>query len=435
MKIFSTNTIKVPHDIASVTRIAEGEVTPELAGMTPSQVEHIWHAVESLYRTGNHPMLSICLRRQGQIVLNRTIGHARGNGPEDSINTPKLIATPDTPVCLFSASKAVTAMLVHLLSERGQIDLLDPISQYLPEYGVKGKRRATILHLLAHRGGVPHLKGDVTPELLFDKDEVVKRLCAAEPVSTSGYRMAYHAVTAGYILGELVERVSGQSLTDFLQDNIAKPMGMNCFNYGLAPEFRDQVAMNCATGIYPMLGTNTYLKHVLGGDLDLAVNVTNDPRFMDTICPAGNLFTTTEQAGRFFEMLLNGGSYNGVKIFEPKTVLRAAIESSRMSIDTTLLAPMRYSAGFMLGANPVGLFGSMTGHVFGHIGFSNIFCWADPQRDISVSILNTGKSVVGTHLPALGNLLYQISANCDKLRTKDRRSVFGFDSAHIPVAH
>ncbi len=435
MKIFSTNTIKVPHDIASVTRIAEGEVAPELAGMTPTQVNHIWHAVESLYRTGNHPMLSICLRRQGQIVLNRTIGHARGNGPDDSMNTPKLLATPDTPVCLFSASKSITAMLVHLLSERGEIDLLDPISQYIPEYGVNGKRRATILHLLTHRGGVPHLKGDVTPELLFNKEEVVKKLCAAEPVSTSGYRMAYHAVTAGYILGELVERVSGQSLKDFLQDNIAKPMGMSCFNYGLAPEFRDQVAMNSATGLHPMLGTNTYLKHVLGGDLDLAVNVTNDPRFMDTICPAGNIYTTTEQAGRFFEMLLNGGTYNGVKIFDPKTVLRATIESSRMSIDATLLAPMRYSTGFMLGASPVGLFGPMTGHAFGHIGFSNIFCWADPQRDISVSILSTGKSVLGTHLPALGNLLYQISSNCDKLRTKDRRSVFGFDLAHIHVAH
>ncbi|HEY4713187.1 MAG TPA: serine hydrolase, partial [Aquirhabdus sp.] len=216
---------------------------------------------------------------------------------------------------------------------------------------------------------------------------------------------------------------------------IAKPMGMSCFNYGLAPEFRDQVAMNSATGLHPMLGTNTYLKHVLGGDLDLAVNVTNDPRFMDTICPAGNIYTTTEQAGRFFEMLLNGGTYNGVKIFDPKTVLRATIESSRMSIDATLIAPMRYSTGFMLGANPVGLFGPMTGHAFGHLGFSNIFCWADPQRDISVSILSTGKSVLGTHLPALGNLLYQISSNCDKLRTKDRRSVFGFDLAHIHVAH
>jgi CubicO group peptidase (beta-lactamase class C family) len=435
MKIFSTNTIKVPHNIASVTRIADGEFSPELAGMTESQLNHIWHAVESLYRTGNYPMLSICLRRQGKIVLNRTIGHSHGNGPEDKASTPKIIATPDTPVCLFSASKSVTAMLVHLLSERGEIDLLDPISQYIPEYGVKGKRRATILHLLAHRGGLPHLEGDVTPELLFDKDEVVRRLCAAAPESPSGYRMAYHAVTAGYILGELVERVSGQTLKEFLQENIAKPMGMTCFNYGLAPEFRDKVAISTATGLHPSLGSNLYLQHVLGGDLDLAVNVTNDPRFMDTICPAGNLYTTTEEAGRFFEMLLNGGSYNGVKIFNPKTVLRATIESSRMSIDKTLLAPMRYSTGFMLGANPIGLFGPMTSHTFGHLGFSNIFCWADPQRDISVSILNSGKSVIGTHLPALANLLFQISNNCDKVATKDRRSVFGHDLGSFHVAH
>lgn len=435
MKIFSTNTIKVPHDISSVTRIAEGEFAANLAGMTSTQVDHIWHAVESLYRTGNYPMLSICLRRQGKIVLNRTIGHASGNGPDDPASMPKQIATPDTPVCLFSASKSITAMLVHLLSERGEIDLLDPVSQYIPEYGVNGKRRATILHLLAHRGGVPYIEGDVTPELLFDKDEVVKRLCAAAPVSPSGYRMAYHAVTAGYILGEIVERVSGQNLKDFLQENIAKPMGMTCFNYGLAPELRDKVAISSATGMYPGLGTNAYLQHVLGGDLDLAVNVTNDPRFMDTICPAANIYTTAEQAGRFFEMLLNGGTYNGVKIFDPKTVLRSTIESSPMSIDTMLLAPMRYSTGFMLGANPAGLFGPMSSHAFGHLGFSNIFCWADPQRDISVSILNSGKSVVGTHLPALANLLYQISKNCDKLPTKDRRSVFGYDLAHIHVAH
>jgi len=212
-------------------------------------------------------------------------------------------------------------------------------------------------------------------------------------------------------------------------------MGMPCFNYGLAPEFRDLAAMNSATGFYPALGTNAYLNHVLGGDLNLAVNVTNDERFMDTICPAGNIYTTTEQAGRFFEMLLNGGTYNGVKIFDPKTVFRATLESSRMTLDTTLLAPMRYSTGFMLGANPVGLFGPMTANAFGHLGFSNIFCWADPERDTSVSILSTGKSVVGTHLPALGYLLYQISKNCDRLRAKDRRSIFGYDLASVPVAY
>jgi CubicO group peptidase (beta-lactamase class C family) len=429
MKIFSTNTIKVPRDLAEVTRISESECRPELAGMTSEQVDRIWHGVESLYRTGNHPMLSICLRRQGKIVLNRAIGHARGNGLDDQASTPKLIATPDTPLCLFSASKSITAILVHLLSERGEIDLLDPVSQYIPEYGVKGKHRSTIMHLLTHRGGLPHIEGDVTPELLFKRDEVVQRLCASAPISPSGHRMAYHALTAGYILAELVERVSGQNLKDFLQDNIAKPMGMSCFNYGLAPEFRDQAALSCATGFHPGLGADIYLKHLLGGDLNMAVNMSNDPRFMDAICPAANIYTTAEQAGRFFEMLLNGGSYNGVKILEPKTVLRATMESSPVSLDTSLIMPMRYSPGFMLGGAPTNLFGPRTASAFGHLGFSNVLCWADPQRDISVSLLNSGKLVMGTHLFALNKLLSQISKNCDQLDIKNRRSVFGYGVA------
>ena len=94
----------------------------------------------------------------------------------------------------------ITAMLIHLLDEKGEINLLDPVSYYVPEYGVNGKRRATIFHLLAHRGGIPYIDGDVTPELLFDKDEILKRLYAARPVSPAGNHLAYHAVTAGYIL-------------------------------------------------------------------------------------------------------------------------------------------------------------------------------------------------------------------------------------------
>jgi CubicO group peptidase (beta-lactamase class C family) len=68
----------------------------------------------------------------------------------------------------------------------------------------------------------------------------------------------------------------------------------------------------------------------------------------------------------------------------------------------------------MLGGNPVGLFGPMTGHAFGHLGFSNIFCWADPERDISVSLLTSGKPIVGPHLPALARLLASISFNAPK---------------------
>ena len=425
MKILSTNTCYVPHDLSQVIR-AKNEVAAELGGMTQQQVQNIWNSVEGLYKTGNYPLITMCLRRKGEILINRSIGYAQGNSP-DGLAPDAKIGTPDTPICLFSASKLVTAMLVHMLDEQGRLNLLDPISYYIPEYGVNGKRRATIFHLLSHRGGIPRIEGEITPELLFDNDEIFKRLCAAKPVSASGNHLAYHAVTAGYILGEIIQRVTGQTAREFLAENVEKPMGMNYFNFGLKPEYRDDVALNYATGLHPSLGTDHYLNHVLGGGLQLAVDVTNDSRFMDTICPAGNIYTSAEQIGRFFEMLLSGGEYHGKQIMNPKTVFRSTLPTSGLSLDRTLLAPMRYALGPMLGSNPVGLFGPMTGQAFGHLGFSNILCWADPERDISVSILTTGKSVVGTHLPALAKTLYQISTNCPKIPKNQRRSLFATD--------
>jgi CubicO group peptidase (beta-lactamase class C family) len=425
VKLLSTNTCYVPQDLNQVIR-SKDEVAAELGGMTEQQIQKIWGSVEGLYKTGNYPLITMCLRRNGEIVLNRSIGYAQGNSPEGLAADAK-IGTPDTPVCLFSGSKLVTAMLIHMLNEQGKINLLDPISYYIPEYGVNGKRRATIFHLLSHRGGIPRIDADVTPELLFDKEQILKQLYAAQPVSASGTHLAYHAVTAGYILGEIIERVTGQTAREFLAENIEKPMGLDYFNYGLKPEYRDDVALNYATGLHPSLGTDQYLNRVLGGGLQLAVDVTNDTRFMDTICPAGNIYTSAEQSGRFYEMLLSGGEYQGKQIMNPKTVFRSTLPTSGLSIDRTLLAPMRYALGPMLGSNPIGLFGPMTGQAFGHLGFSNILCWADPERDISVSILTTGKSVVGTHLPALAKTLYQISNNCPRIPKNQRRSLFATD--------
>jgi len=430
MKLLSTNTAHITADLASVMNIADNEGPAAAGGMTAQQVQRIWRATEQVYATGNHPMVSICLRRQGQVVLNRSLGHIRGNGPDDHANTVKQLAKPSTPVCLFSASKVVTAMLVHLLDERGELNLLDPVSHYLPEFAANGKRRITLFHLLSHRGGIPKIDGDVTPELLFNRPEIVQRLCRAAPASPSGHRLAYHAMTAGYVLGEVLERVSGMDLRALLHESIEKPMGMRCFNYGLAPEFRAEAALNYATGVHPALGTDLYLNRVLGGGLQLAVDVTNDTRFMDTICPAGNIYTDADQACRFFEMLLNGGELDGVRIFSPETVFRATLETTRPTLDATLLAPMRYALGPMLGDNPIGMFGPMTGQAFGHLGFSNIFCWADPERDISATIMTSGKSVLGTHVVPLAKLLMQMSSQCPRVAKNQRRSVFGQDGTH-----
>lgn len=412
MKYFSLNTIKTPRSIEQVIRIANNELPAEQAGMIQTQVEQIWQAAQRLYQNGNHPMLSICIRRQGQIVLNRSIGHAQGNGLHDALDNAKVIATPDTPVCLFSASKVVTAVLIHLLHERGLIHLNDAVTKYIPEYAAEGKQGTTILHLLTHRGGIPRLDGNISPELMFDTKAIIQLLCAAKPIYPTGTRQAYHAVSAGYILGEIIERVTGQNASEFLQENIAKPMDMPYFDYGLAPQYRHLVAHNSATGIHSHLGTNQFFSRALGGSLDQIVDVTNDPNFMQVICPAANIFTSAEQVSRFFDMLLHDGMYQGKQIIKPETIRRATLAQTGMSFDHTLWAPMRYSSGFMLGANPVGMYGPTTGQAFGHLGLSNIFCWADPQRDISVSILNTGKSIVGTHLPALIRLLFSISRAC-----------------------
>ena len=231
------------------------------------------------------------------------------------------------------------------------------------------------------------------------------------------------------VLSELVERAAARK-------ELRIPLEKSEWDPKELPRVpvRDKLGRSYATGIHSALGTDLYLKHVIGGDLQLAVDLTNDPRFMDTICPAGNLYTDAEQAGRFFEMLLNGGELDGKRIFSERTVFRSTLENTRPEIDRTLMIPMRYGMGPMLGANPVGLFGPMSKHAFGHLGFSNILCWADPERDISVALLSTGKSVVGTHLPALGNLLYQIATQCPRIPRAQRRSVFGHDSQAMPVS-
>lgn len=415
MKLFSTNTSRIPADLAGVTTIdVERETAPEAAGFRPGQVEAIWEAVEGLYRTGISPAVTFCLRREGRIVLNRALGHARGNGPDDGPEVPKVLATPDTPVCLFSASKSITAMLVHLLDERGLIDLLDPISHYIPEYGVNGKKNATIYHLLSHRGGIPKIAGDFDPEILYDLEGILDMLYKARPVAPSGHRVAYHAITAGYIFGEIVERVTGMSVREFLREAVGDPMGMRFFTYGLPEADRALAATNYNTGFKPVGPMGKYIQHILGANLDVAVDMTNDPRFMDTICPAGNIYATAEEAGRFFQMLLDGGRYQDKQIFQPMTIRRALIEVGKPELDRSLLIPMRYSMGMMLGNSPVGLYGPMTRKAFGHLGLTNIFCWADPERDTSVSLLTTGKPLVGTHVAALGKLLFTLSTQCPK---------------------
>ncbi|WP_165954381.1 serine hydrolase domain-containing protein [Seongchinamella unica] len=413
------NRIAIPRDLDRIIHIDPAEVSPGDLGLTERSVDAIWGATLDLYRTGMHPMLGLCIRRGGQLLLNRTIGYQHG----DAASEQAVVADLNTPVCLFSASKAISAMLVHLLAEQGKIHLMDPLSYYIPEFAAHGKGYITIYQLLAHRAGVPGLGDDVDPKVLFDREQAVARICAAKPIDRLGRTSAYHAITGGFLIDELIRRTTGLTVQQFLDRHIRKPMGMRYFRYGLGKRDMKRAAVNRFTGLVPGKVVGATLKNALGIDYMAVMDITNSDDFKQAILPAGNIYATAEEAGRFFQMLLDYGRYKDARIMQPLTVHRAIQEAGKASIDASLKIPMRYSPGFMLGGSPAGIYGSDSHYAYGHIGLSNVFVWADPQRDISVAILNSGKPVLGNHLAAMARLLFGIPRHCAPVRNMEEEAL------------
>jgi CubicO group peptidase (beta-lactamase class C family) len=424
--------IAIPADLARVTRYRpEDEVDPRDVGMTRDGVEAIWRAVERYYRTGVQPALSLCIRRHGAVVLRRAIGHARGNGPDDGPDGEKVLATPDTPMCQFSASKAVTAMLVHHLEQAGKIHLTDPLSAYLPEFAQHGKGDVTILHVLAHQSGIPRIPRGTDPAILFDFDAAVRLVCALPPAHPGGHGMSYHAVTGGFVLGELIRRVTGKPIDAYLEETLRAPLGFRFFRYGVAEADVGQVALNYETGLPIVFPFSTIMERAFGGSFADVVRLSNDPRFLRAVIPAANLVATADEMSAFFQLLLSAGELRGVRVFDPLTIRRATLEAGKMRIDSTMvLLPMRYSAGLMLGASPFGMFGPDTREAYGHWGFIKSFSWADPKRAIAASLLTNGKPFLGPHLYAHFDLLAKIAKHCPPIALGSRaRSGVARDAA------
>lgn len=141
--------IRVPVDLDSVTAIGE----EDHSDVDSAAVERIWRATRHWYRAGMHPAIQLCIRRHGRVVLNRAIGHGWGNAPTDPPDAEKIPVTTDTPFCVYSAAKAMTATVVHMLVERGVFSLDDRVCDYIPSYTSHGKDRTTIRHVLTHSAG------------------------------------------------------------------------------------------------------------------------------------------------------------------------------------------------------------------------------------------------------------------------------------------
>jgi len=412
--------IALPDDLATVAS-AGPEVAPEEAGLTTRQVDRIWGAGEALYRTGVHPALQLCVRRHGKVVIDRALGHARGNGPKDRPETPKVLVTTDTPFCVYSTSKGITALVIHMLQERGVLDIDDRVTDYIPEYGRHGKERTTIGHVLAHRAAIPSLPRELLElDDFTDMEPMLAALYDAKPFVKPGTLLAYHAVTGGILLGEIVQRATGKSIREVMAQEILEPLGFRWGNYGVAPEDVDEVGLSYVTGPKLLPPVSNLVERALSQPIEKVVDLSNQPKFLTAVIPSATVITSANELSRFFEIFRCGGEMDGVHVMSAQTLRRALTERSRLEIDLTLGFPTRFSYGLMLGAKVISPFGLDTDLAFGHLGLINIMGWADPERGVSVGLVNSGKAIVYPEIHRFLAVMQTIASEVPKVPPSER---------------
>lgn len=381
--------IRVPADLDSVTAVGDEECGEQKS----AAVERIWTAVQHWYRAGMQPAIQLCLRHNGQIILNRAIGHAWGNGPDDPAGAERVPVQTQTPFCVYSAAKAITTTVVHMLVEQGQFSLDDRVCDYLPEYTGHGKERTTIRHVMTHSAGVPFATGP-RPDLrrMNDSGYTREKLAELKPIHRPGLVHIYHGLTWGPLIREIVSAATGRGISEILATEILTPLGFRWTNYGVAERDVDLVAPSYVTGRPPPAPVAAALRLALGGSMSAIIRFSNSPQFLTSVVPSSSTVSTAEELSRFAEIWRRGGELDGVRVMRPETLRAATAEARRLRPDVaTGLAPIRWGTGFMLGSKYFGPFGRDASAAFGHTGLTNVVIWADPRRGLAAGLVSSGK--------------------------------------------
>lgn len=381
--------IRVPSDLDAVTTIG-----PEDAGgLDPAAIDQIWEAARHWYRAGMQPAIQLCLRHNGTVVLNRAIGHAWGNGPDDPADADRVPVSTNTPFCVYSAAKAISTTVVHMLVERGAFSLDDRVCDYLPSYTGHGKERTTIRHVMTHSAGVPFATGPrADVRRVNDSDYTRARLSEFKPIHRPGLVHIYHGVTWGPLIREIVSAATGRNIREILATEILDPLGFRWTNYGVAEADVPLVAPSYVTGKPLPAPIAAALRTALGGTMTQIIPFSNTPVFLTSVVPSSSTVSTADELSRFAEILRRGGELDGVRVIRPDTLAAAVRPCRRLRPDVaTGLAPIRWGTGFMLGSKRFGPFGADAAAAFGHTGLTNVAIWADPARGLAAGLISSGK--------------------------------------------
>ena len=334
---------------------------------------------------------SVCVIVDGEPVVDLWGGVAR---PDTGTPWER-----DTVSIVYSCTKGATALCAHLLADRGQLDLDAPVVRYWPEFGQAGKESITVAMLLNHQAGLPAVRRPL-PHRAFHNWELMTTALAAEaPFWTPGTRNGYHLITFGWLVGEVVRRVSGRSLGTFFREEVAEPLGLD-FWIGLPEAVEARVAPMIAadppgpadppTPFFQAAMTDPECIQALGllnvggylGEVDARESHAAE------IGGAGGITNARGLAG-MYAPLACGGEHRGVRLVGRATLARMAAVASATGEDATLLVPSRFGLGFMKSIDnrrqPPGRqdSGILSEAAFGHAGAGGSLGFADPDARLS----------------------------------------------------
>jgi len=247
----------------------------------------------------------------------------------------------DTITAVFSTTKTMTALCALILADRGELDLDAPVARYWPEFAAAGKEGVLVRHVLGHTAGLPTWEKPLTVEQLYDWPTATGLLAEQAPSTEPGAVGAYHAVTQGFLIGEVVRRVTGRGLGRFFAEEVAGPLGAD-FHIGLAAEHDHRVAP-----VIPATTTVPELEARGPGNPHIPADTANTEAWRRADIPSAGGFGNARSVAAVQAVLASGGEVGGVRLLSAAGCERA-LEEQFAGEDQVLGAPVRYGMGYAL---------------------------------------------------------------------------------------
>ncbi|MBV9950833.1 MAG: beta-lactamase family protein [Acidimicrobiia bacterium] len=359
----------------------------DIQGTCDEQFEPVKAAFAKNFEDGLELGASVCVTRGGRPVVDLWAGDADAHGrPWES----------DTIVNVYSTTKTMAATCVLMLADRGEVDLDAPVSEYWPEFATNGKDAVLVRHVMSHTAGVSGFDPAIAPTDLYDWDAVVAHLAAQSPWWEPGTASGYHAITQGYLQGEIVRQVTGRTIGTFFREEVAEPLGAD-FHIGLPASEDHRVA-----DIIPPASTLDALggadmdsiaaRTLLSCPVDATEPATREWRAAEI--PAAGGIGNARSVGRVHSALANGGEVDGVRLMSAAGVERILEEQSN-GTDLVLNFPMRFGMGFGLMSDSVPLSPNPRAFFWGGWGGSMALTDLDDAMTISYVMNRMAGDLIG----------------------------------------